>query len=296
MSQHATLSWARDGFAFRNWGATGAPGWFENSGEFGIQMCVFLPLVVAFIVALGRYWPAWGRFVGWCVAGSAVTGIVASSSRGALLGLAGVTLWMLTKSRRKVRAILVSAAFAWAVYAMIPDAQKARFERAGQDVTSVSRTDNWRDGLQMMQEYPVVGIGYANWRMYHLNHYGSQLLSHNMFIEAGAELGVPGLVAFLALIACTFTLNRRTRRMLQASGEDGHAMSVIAHGLDGALVGCLVSGFFVTVLYYPFFWINFAMTVALHRAAMNRAAEHAQFLPMLAHPAPRGLRPRGARA
>jgi hypothetical protein len=45
----------------------------------------------------------------------------------------------------------------------------------------------------------------------------------------------------------------------------------MAHGLDAALIGYLASGFFITVLYYPFFWINFAMTVALHRAALNKA-------------------------
>ena len=29
----------------------------------------------------------------------------------------------------------------------------------------------------------------------------------------------------------------------------------------------MVSGFFVTVLYYPYFWINLAMTVALNTVA-----------------------------
>ena len=282
MSQHATVSWAKDGFAFRNWGATGAPGWFENSGEFGIQMCVFLPLVVAFVVALGRYWRPWMRAAGWGVAGTAITGMIASSSRGALLGLAGVTLWMLTHTRRKLRAFVVTIALAAAVYNITPDAQKARFQRAGQDVTSVSRTDNWRDGLQMMQQFPVLGIGYANWRTYHLNYYGSQLLPHNMFIEAGAEMGYSGLLAFIALIGCTFAVNRNTRRTLRLEGERGHFMTVMAHGLDGALVGCLVSGFFVTVLYYPFFWINLAMTVALNRAAANRRVAN----PAAAPPAP----------
>ena len=269
MSQHATYSWAKDGFVFRNWGATGAPGWFQNSGEFGIQMCIFLPLVVAFIIALGKFWPFWGRLLGWGVAATAVTGIIASSSRGALVGLAAVTLWMLTKSRRRFRALFVTVLLAVAVYTITPDAQKNRFQKAGQDVTSVSRTDNWKDGIEMMEQYPLLGIGYANWRAYHLNHYGSQLLSHNMFIEAGSELGVSGLLAFVALIVCTFVLNRRTRRLVRTYGDEGHFISVMAHGLDGALVGCLVSGFFVTVLYYPFFWINFAMTAALHNAALN---------------------------
>jgi hypothetical protein len=37
----------------------------------------------------------------------------------------------------------------------------------------------------------------------------------------------------------------------------------MAHGLDGAMIGYLVNGFFVTVLYYPFFWVNLALAVAL---------------------------------
>lgn len=37
---------------------------------------------------------------------------------------------------------------------------------------------------------------------------------------------------------------------------------IMAYGLDAGLVGYLVAGFFVTVLYYPFFWVQMAMTVA----------------------------------
>ena len=46
-------------------------------------------------------------------------------------------------------------------------------------------------------------------------------------------------------------------------------MTHMAYGLDGALIGYIGSGFFVTVLYYPFFWINLAMTVSLHTAARH---------------------------
>jgi O-antigen ligase len=273
MSQHATHSWAADGFAFRRWGATGAPGWFHNSGEFGIQMCVFLPLVVAFVLALQKYWPRWGRWAAWGVAATAITGIVASSSRGALVGLAVVSLWLTLKSRHKIRAVIAVVAFGWAVYTIVPAEQKKRFERAGEDRTSVSRTTNWKDGIEIMQRYPVLGIGYANWRQYHYFMYGSELLSHNIFIEAGSELGLTGLASFLTLIWCTFQINRRTRRIAGKFGGKGEFMFRMAQGLDGALVGFIASGCFVTVLYYPYFWINFAMTVALNNAATGAFPE-----------------------
>jgi hypothetical protein len=38
----------------------------------------------------------------------------------------------------------------------------------------------------------------------------------------------------------------------------------LAWGFDGGLIGFAVSGFFITVLYYPYLWVNLAMTTALH--------------------------------
>jgi hypothetical protein len=53
----------------------------------------------------------------------------------------------------------------------------------------------------------------------------------------------------------------------------------MAHGLDGAMIGFVVSGFFVTVLYYPYFWINLAMTVALNNAAQQALAPESRLSP-----------------
>jgi hypothetical protein len=44
----------------------------------------------------------------------------------------------------------------------------------------------------------------------------------------------------------------------------------MAHGFDAALVAYLVTGFFVTVLYYPFFWINLAFSVSLRETTRRR--------------------------
>lgn len=269
MSQHGTRSWAEGGFAFRDWGTTGAPGWFQNSGEFGIQMCVFLPLLVFFITALGRYWGRWTRWFWWVAAATAVIGIIGSSSRGALLGGGVVVLWMLMKTRYKGRALLITAVLLVFVQFMLPQEQRDRLSTMGEDGTSVSRETYWANGRQMMEQFPVLGIGYGNWPDYHEGRYGVRALPHNIFIEAGAELGYTGLLAFVALIVCTFAVNRRTRKLAEGLPGGGRFIGDMAHGLDGALVGFLASGFFVTVLYYPFFWINLAMTVALNATAVN---------------------------
>ena len=45
--------------------------------------------------------------------------------------------------------------------------------------------------------------------------------------------------------------------------------TIDAWGLDGAMVGYMASGFFVTVLYYPYQWFNLAFAAALHLCALR---------------------------
>lgn len=264
MSQHAFRSWALSGFAFRSWGATGGPGWFHNSGEFGIQMCVFLPLVVEFILALRKNWNKWVRWFFYFIPVTAVASMVASSSRGALVGGAMVGLWYVIRSKHRFRTLLIVALLGAATWQIVPEEQKARFEMAGEDRTSTKRLDRWEWGLALAAENPVLGIGYANWQPYF-----SGQLSHNVFIEAMSELGYTGLLVFIAMIIATFVINYKTRRLLKGVPTSTPFMRHMAYGLDGALIGFIGSGFFVTVLYYPYFWINLAMTVSLHVSARN---------------------------
>jgi O-antigen ligase len=204
------------------------------------------------------------------MAGTAVITIVASSSRGAVLGMAAVVVWALLKSRQKARSLFAAIVLAGLVYVIVPAQSKARFDQAGEDKTSVSRLTMWKHAGDMMATYPILGVGYKNWVPYHDTYYGGHgTMTHNIFLEAGSELGYTGLAAFLALIGCTFVINGRTRKLAASMPDRGRFIFFMAHGLDGALVGLMVSGFFTTVLYYPFFWINFAMTVALHNAALN---------------------------
>ena len=281
MSQHATRSWAASGFGFRSWGATGAPGWFHNSGEFAIQMTIFVPLSVYFILALKKYWPTWKTWLLCFLPVSGLIGVMASSSRGGQLGMGAVVLVMAAKSRRRIRALAALLLVAGAGWFMMPEAQKQRFTQAGEDQTSRARLAYWEDGIAIMNENPVLGVGYENWIPYYrsyfrgsddtgLEHQGQ--LPHNIFVEAGAELGYVGLAAFLLLIGGTFYLNRETRRLAPRCRGDPDFFRYMAHGLDAALVGYLVSGFFVTVLYYPYFWVNLAMTSALYTVAAKQAA------------------------
>jgi len=272
MAQFSFRGWGGMGFGYSSWGSGGGPGWFQNSGEFGVQMCVFLPLSFYFIIALRQYWPKWKTFFFTLFPLFAISGTISSSSRGALLGAIAVMVWILFKSRYKIKGLLILCAVAVIALQFVPPEQIARFESAGKedDRTSQTRLERWEKGIDMANRYPLFGVGYANWGVADRVLYGGGGgLSHNIFIECVSELGYSGLCVFILLIFATFFNNYQTRKKALSKISNNQFVYYMAHGLDGALIGYLVSGFFVTVLYYPYFWINLSFSVALNNIARN---------------------------
>lgn len=288
MTAHGFRSWAMVGFGFQSWGVTGAPGWFQNSGEFGIQTTIILPISLYFALGV-RSFVSKRVFLALLVLPlTALGSAIASSSRGAVLGMAAIGLWMLLRSRYKLRAGIGLAAVAVLVWLVLPDEQKARFSTAGEDDTSTLRITYWKRGIELANEHPVLGIGYKNWLPVYRQRWGSELerferveLPHNIFVEALSEMGYLGLAALLFLIVGSFFLNARTRALARQLGDQGRLAEQLGWGFDGALIGYMVSGFFVTVLYYPFLWVNLGMTAAVHlsvartlRAARRGSLSH----------------------
>ena len=145
----------------------------------------------------------------------------------------------------------------------------------GHDKTSITRLAYWKFGLQVIHEHPLLGVGYNNWLDYTAFNFPDGLLwgkiqqPHNIFIQACAELGYIGLIFFIVMTIFVFITNARTRALGRSLRNK--FLVYMAYGLDAGLVGYLVAGFFVTVLYYPFFWIQMSMAVALHAIATQQA-------------------------
>jgi hypothetical protein len=275
MSQHGFRSWVASGFSFNREGVTGAPGWFRNSGEVGIQMCIFLPTALYFMWAGWRGWSWLKRGLILLLPVTAFGTIIGSSSRGAVIGAGAAFLWMLAKSKYRARGMLGIGFIALVLFLLLPPEFTQRFDSIGQDNSSKLRLEYWAWGWETAKHHPVLGIGYFNW----IPVYGDFLrdenirrvpqVCHNIFIQAVSELGFTGLILVLALIISTFVLNSRTRRLLP-DDEAHRTLRLLSQGLDAGMVGFLVSAQFVTVLYYPYFWIALALTVALHNSASKR--------------------------
>ena len=276
MAQHGFFSWARRGFSYANWGLIGAGGWFRNSGEFAIQMLIFSSLAAAFVMALREHWGRLKRWFFYMMPFMGAMSVMGASSRGAQLGLAVIGIYALIKSRASLKIYFYLLLLASLLFYFLPETQIERFTSMGEDRTSENRLAHWNYGLEVMKEHPLLGVGYHNWLSY-VNFKvpeglfnGRTLEPHNIFIQAGTELGYTGLICFVLMAMYIFIINARTRAMGKQLGNK--FLIYMAFGLDAGTVGYLVAGFFVTVLYYPFFWIQMAMTVALHVITAQQAS------------------------
>ena len=282
MSQHGAIEWTLRGFSFTGWGLVGAPGWFHNSGEYAIQMLIFGSLAIAFVYSLKDYW---GKYKKWFFYAAAATGYMAvmgASSRGAQLALLSIGVWVLLRQKWGIKGLVVILLISAALYTVLPDEQIQRFKEIGSDPNSLQRLAYWEYGLtEVIPKFPFLGVGYNNWLSYvsfmvpeGMGPHEIVQQPHNIFIMAASELGITGLLIFLLLITYAFIVNARTR--VRAKYFDNRLIYNLTYGLDAGLIGYLVAGSFVTVLYYPFFWIQIAMIVMINSIASRMALENQQ--------------------
>ncbi len=279
MSQHGFVTWAERGFSFASHGLIGAPGWFRNSGEFSMQMLIVLSLSLAFVMSIRTKISGLRKYVFYFIPFTAFATILGASSRGSQLALAVLAVWLLTKSKHWFRASLVIGILALLAWHFLPAEQIARFQEVGTDNTSLQRMAYWDIGLKIVNDHPIIGIGYYNWVPYLRYLYPEGVgplqtveAAHNSLLEGVTELGYAGFGVFILMVFYIFKLNRDARRMAKEANKD--FLYYVPYGLDAGLVSYLISGFFIAAFYYPFFWVQLAMTVAVYNVALKEHGVH----------------------
>lgn len=278
MSQHAASTWVRRGMTFEAWGISGGPGYFGNAADMGVQMLVFLPLSIAFILGCQMYWNRYKKLILYLFPLTAVMAIMATGERGTMLGLVMMGLMTIMAGKQKFRKLFLIGLVGFAIFHVMPDAYKARFETAGTDGTSQARLKYWKRGIQMYQEHPVFGIGFNNWVNYYAMHYpgeslrgeGHQEVAHSTPITVLAEMGTFGFVFFYGIALATIRTNMKTMRV--AKTEPSQLWYYQAFALNIGLIGFLVASCFITEHEFPFLFVQASLSAALYNVMHKNTA------------------------
>lgn len=178
-----------------------------------------------------------------------INGIVLTRSRGGMLGLLSVG-WMYLRRRTGIVFAVIGIAMAFALIVSLP--------RMGQIDTQESsarlRLDHWSYGLNLFKTHPIMGVGVGNFA--DIGNYTHT--AHNALILVQAETGLVGTFFWISMLICTFLHLRDIRNEDRAPPW----AEPFNYSMEAAMVGWLVSAFFLSQTYKPLLYILMAVTVA----------------------------------
>ncbi|MDX2042626.1 MAG: putative O-glycosylation ligase, exosortase A system-associated [Acidobacteriota bacterium] len=230
----------------------GPGGAFEDNNDYALLLNVAAP--IAFYVARAET-NRWLRRICYALSAMMMITVLFSLSRGGFLGLCVVLIGLALKSKYKVAGILAVVLVGSITFALLPNRVVERvgtIRTATQaDESAQLRFEAWRVSLQIIADYPLLGVGPRNivelYGRYQQPNQPSGVgrVSHNSFLQIAVDAGLPALLLFLILIGVSFSRLRRARLALKNRSPDS-PLIVYSHGLEVALLGYLVSANFLS--------------------------------------------------
>jgi len=142
------------------------------------------------------------------------------------------------------------------------------------------RKQTWQRGLGYMKSYPLFGIGIGNFARAEGTISDRAMnwapgdpgirwsAPHNSFVEAGAELGVPGVLLWSTLvlggIGAMLRLRRRLPKVWAVGDPDQRFLYLATSYLSVALTGFAVSAFFVSFAFNDTVYILAAFMIGIY--------------------------------
>jgi probable O-glycosylation ligase (exosortase A-associated) len=172
-------------------------------------------------------------------------------SRGGMLGLVslGVVAFLIIPREPKhylIFALLLILAFRLAGTQVRDRFMSAFVDPEERDLSANTRLEMWGYCIQTMKKSPVLGCGPNHW-MIQCERLGARpILAHSIWLQCGAELGIPGLALLLAFYGtCVARLWPLTRR--KAAVADPW-LSNAGRMVIASIAGFAVAGSFVSLV------------------------------------------------
>ena len=233
------------------------------------------------------------------ITGLFVTGAVVSFSRGGFVGLVSVLMYCMHNMKKKGLIIVTTIIIAISGYYFAPQGywdEMATIEEGTQESTAATRIYLWKNALKVFAHHPILGVGPLNsgvWvTTYDQSDQGARdwgRALHSVYFTLLSELGLVGTFLFIAIIYYgekdkkyirDLYHNKSLKEKIDISRPDRKPILrqiresyFLSHALTGALIGYLVSGIFLSVLYYGWFWAIMTYTVILYNVTRKIEGE-----------------------
>ncbi|MCB9849903.1 MAG: O-antigen ligase family protein [Phycisphaerales bacterium] len=251
---------------------------FRESSGLGAHMVAMLPLL-GIVLLTAKSW--WKKPIVVVAAVLAVNTIIQCRTRSAFVGLiaAGIVGVLLAPRgvRLRIYGTLIVAGFG--AYSLTDSYFWERMNTVlkpkdyGQDATIQTRVELWQTAWQMFSDHPM-GVGVGQFK-YQAEQYETsdmkhafglpRRVTHNTYLLCATELGIQGLIVFIAIITLSLFKLRRCLRLSRES-DDPFEARLMAYGCLLSLVSYLTAAAFTDRLYTESFWWILTLPVCLERA------------------------------
>jgi len=208
----------------------------------------------------------------------AISGVIATQSRGGLLGIAAILSFFLYQKVKNPIVVVLCAAvamLAMMVFAGIGDRQSGGAAEDGVDASAMGRIYAWQAAINMALSNPLTGVGvdnfYVNYYFYSPHWDGKNHAVHSTWFQVLGETGFVGIGIFVLLIASIYRSLSRVYCINALNPND--QVAVNANALKAGLIGFMVAGTFLTQAFTWPLYIILALTIALEKITFESNKE-----------------------
>lgn len=222
-----------------------------------------------------------------------VLAVVATHSRGGLLGLFAVALWIIVKSQRKILGIVLISLCAVMVVQLAPDKWSQRMETiqaADEDASLMARVTAWKVSSAIAVANPLLGGGFRAvqshpvWNQFKdspglLGFVATPTLSrsgvaaHSIWFEVLGDQGIVGLLLFIALIVNVFMTRRDIWKLIKKNSQSSGWAGNLADMVAASMLVYVVSGSLLSAAYFELPYICIMMMETIKQQQMRTMQE-----------------------
>jgi len=239
-------------------------------------LVIFLPISIAMILYDGKGFNKRTRAFAFLITVLMSVIIFLTQSRGAWLASA-CSIALLVILRWRWGWLVALAGLILAGAALINFGPKSALEAlvSTTTVTGVAgRVQIWTSAISMVQDFPLTGIGMGAFAevaelLYPFSTQNPQLIAHahNLFIQIAVDLGLPGLITWLATLAVTIVSAFNLFRIQVPGGARNSWTRIMGAGLLGSQLALITNGILDAVTWgmvrpAPLVWLTWGLTMA----------------------------------
>lgn len=247
------------------------------------DLAALMAMVLPFALSLVRHKRMSVKLLGLASAAVLTTVVISTSSRGGTLALAvSVAVYALgfrgTRMLVAAGLLAVGGTIAWQTApADFRDRISSIGEEQDYNYTAFSgRKQIWARARLYIAERPIQGVGIGNFPVREgeyckevLNRGCKWSTTHNAYLQAGAELGVPGMAMFIGLL---LLLAWQSRPMWRISRQKSETADVVHRPeLMASLAAFAAAAYFLSLAYFYALFLLAGLVALAHRVGVAEA-------------------------